>query len=149
MSSAHVKLPCAQKITCTILQHVHPDTLTTLQHLYIKILLSGQIPKFWTEAIVLAFLKEGKDPSSSTGYRPVVLTSCLCKPPEKMINRRLAYLLEYNGLLESCQAVFMAGRYTNDQTVALESYNKDAYLHRQYCITVLFDLLKVYRTAWR
>ena len=141
--------PGADNITYTMIQHLHSDSLETLLHLYNRIWLSGRLPRSWREAIVVAFLKEGKDPTCPASYRPIALTSCLCKLLEKMINKRLVYFLEYNGLLESCQAGFRAGRSTSDQLVALESYVKDAFIHRQYCITVFFDLQKAYDTAWR
>lgn len=149
LSTCKPSAPGADKVTYTMIQHLHPDTLETLLHLYNKIWLLGHIPRSWREAIVVAFLKEGKDPSSPASYRPIALTSCLCKLFEKIINRRLVYFLEYNGLLEGCQAGFRAGRSTNDQLVALEAYVKDAFLHKQYCMTVFFDLEKAYDTAWR
>lgn len=81
-------------------------------------------------------------------YHPIAITSCLRKLLEKMINRRLIYL-EYHGILDCFQAGFRSGRCTTDQLVALESYIKDAFVHRQHCMSIFFDLEKGYDTAWR
>lgn len=97
----------------------------------------------------MAFLKEGKDPSAPASYRPIALTSYLCKLLEMMINRRLVYFLEYNVLLESCLAGFRVGRSTNHQLVYLEACIKDAYIHKQCYMTVFFYIEKAYNTAWR
>lgn len=149
LNTCRTSAPGAGNITYTMIQHLHRDTLETLLHLYNRIWISGRLPRSWREAIVVAFLKEGKDPTSPASYRPIALTSCLCKLLEKMINKRLVYFLEYNGLLETCQAGFRPGQSASDQLVAMESYIKDAFIHKLYCITVFFDLQNAYDTAWR
>jgi hypothetical protein len=51
-------------------------------------------PEEWTETLVVPVLKPGKDKSCLTSYRPISLTSCVCKLFEKMVNNRLIYTLE-------------------------------------------------------
>ena len=43
--------------------------------------------------------KPGKDPTNPTNYRPIALTSCICKTMERMINRGLVWYLESHKLL--------------------------------------------------
>jgi hypothetical protein len=38
----------------------------------------------------------GKDHSEPSNYRPIALTSCVCKTMERMINARLIWFLESN-----------------------------------------------------
>ncbi|KAG8183377.1 hypothetical protein JTE90_008279 [Oedothorax gibbosus] len=45
-------------------------------------------------AIVIPIAKPGKDPHDAGNYRPIALTSCLCKLMERMVNARLVYCLE-------------------------------------------------------
>lgn len=122
---------------------LHPDTLETLIHLWNKIWLSGWHPKYWREAIIIAFLNEGSYPSSRASYSPITLASCLCKRLGKTINERPVYFLEYRGLLESCQGGFRAGRSINDELFALEPYIKDANIHNHYCIMAFFEIEKL------
>lgn len=48
-----------------------------------------QIPSQWRKATILPFLKKGKDARSPTSYRPISLTSVLCKLVERIIANRL------------------------------------------------------------
>ena len=53
-------------------------------------------PSMWELAIVLPFLKPGKESSLPSNYRPIALTSCMAKLMEKMVNERLVWYLERN-----------------------------------------------------
>ncbi|GFU51046.1 reverse transcriptase domain-containing protein [Trichonephila clavipes] len=47
--------------------------------------MEGQVyPTQWQEAKVIPILKPGKDPKNPLSYRPIALTSCLCKTLERM-----------------------------------------------------------------
>jgi hypothetical protein len=48
-------------------------------------------PKSWTEATVIPILKPGKDPNQTNSYRPISLTSFVCKTMKKMVNYRLVH----------------------------------------------------------
>lgn len=149
LSTCGKSAPGPDKITYEMLKHVHPNTQDAILFLFNKIWQAGRLPKSWKESIVVGILKEGKDTSLPSSYRPIALTSCLCKLFEKMINRRLIYFLEHNGILDSSQAGFRSGRCTTDALVAFESYVRDAFVHKQHCITIFFDLEKAYDTTWR
>ena len=43
---------------------------------------------------IIPIPKPGKDPAEPNNYRPIALTSCLCKALERMINKRLTWFLE-------------------------------------------------------
>ena len=47
-----------------------------------------------------------KDHTEATIYRPIALTSCLCKTMEGMINSRLVWFLESNQLITEYLAGF-------------------------------------------
>lgn len=149
LGSCGSSAPGSDTITYEMIGNLPDETLNCLLALYNKIFNTGKIPSAWKEAIVLPILKQGKDPSSVNSYRPIALTSCLLKVFEKMINRRLVYYLEYNGILDPCQSGFRTARSTTDNLVLLESYIRNAFVHNQYCLSVFFDLEKAYDTAWR
>ena len=76
------------------LTHLPQDCLKILLQLLNTIWLSGKIPSSWKEAIVVPIPKPNKDPSDPTNYRPIALTSCVCKTMERMVNDRLVWVLE-------------------------------------------------------
>ena len=50
--------------------------------------------------------KPGMDKTEATNYRPIALTSCICKAMGRMINDRLVWFLEPNDLISKNQAGF-------------------------------------------
>src|SRR5207253_5644723 len=82
-----------------MMKHLPPDAKEYLLSLYNRIWTEGVIPRDWKEATVLPILKPGKDPTDSSSYRPIALTSGLCKVLERMINTPLAWQLESSGIL--------------------------------------------------
>ena len=71
------------------LTHLPLDCLKILPQIFNTIWLSGIIPSSWKEAIVVPNPKPNRDLSDPTNYRPIALTSCLCKTTERMVNDRL------------------------------------------------------------
>ena len=51
-------------------------------------------PESWRLATVIPIPKPNKDHAEPKNYRPIALTSCLCKTLERMINKRLVWYLE-------------------------------------------------------
>lgn len=59
------------------------------------------MPNSWKNVLVLPFAKPGKDPATTGNYRPVALTSHMCKWMEKVIVYRLTHYSEQRGLLST------------------------------------------------
>ena len=74
-----------------------PDTsLSFILSFFNKIWSDHEFPSAWRIAITIPFHKPGKDKHNPQNYRPIALTSCLCKLMERMVNIRLVYHLESN-----------------------------------------------------
>ena len=82
-----------------LLTHLPNSALSILVKVYNHVWESGCFPPLWHEAVVIPIPKPSKDHSDPSHFRPVALTSCLCKMMERMINARLMWSLESQGLL--------------------------------------------------
>ena len=110
---------------------------------------SGELPKKWKLAYIIPILKEGKNPLSPDSYRPIALTSCICKLLERILNRRLVWFLMKNNLIDKSQTGYQKGKCTLDNLTELETEIHNAFVKKQYLIAVFFDLAKAYDTCWR
>lgn len=137
------------RIHYSMLAHLSPGSVKALLFFFNKIWDTGTIPKSWKNAIIVPFLKAGKPRTSATSYRPIALTSCLAKSYESVINARLTFTLETQNLLDIHQCGYKRNYSTIDNLVRLEHEIRNAFIHKQHCLTVFFDLEKAYDTAWR
>ena len=132
-----------------MLKHLPENALSTLLHIFNDIWTTGVFPDSWRLATVIPIPKPGKDHAEPTNYRPIALTSCLCKTLERMINKRLVWYLESNDLISPIQSGFRSERSTNDHLIRLETFIRDAFVNREHVVSVFFDLEKAYDTTWR
>ena len=132
-----------------LLKHLPTESLLLLLDLFNDIWNKGEFPESWREAIVIPLQKPGKDPTDPSSYRPIALTSCLCKTMERMINARLVWYLESHNILTKHQSGFRKARSTTDQLVRLEAYIRDGFLMGEHVVSVFFDLEKAYDTTWK
>ena len=110
---------------------------------------TGKFPESWELATIIPIPKPGKDHTEPTNYRPIALTSCLCKTLERMINARLVWYLEINNFISPVQSGFRSERSTNDNLVRLETFVRDAFVKKEHVVAVFFDLEKAYDTTWK
>ena len=141
--------PGEDYISFIMIKHLHAEAQSTLLTIYNTIWSSGYFPPEWRNAIILPFLKPGKDPFNPQSYRPIALTSCLCKLMERMVNFRLMWYLEHNGLLSTHQYGFRKNRSTLDPLTSLEHDIGTSFSKSNFVTAVFFDVEKAYDTVWR
>ena len=141
--------PGPDEIYYSMLKNLAPSGKKLLLDLMNRILKDGKFPEQWKESLIIPILKEGKLATSAGSYRPIALTSCLCKLLEKIVDRRLRWFLESKGLIDRCQSGFRRGRSTTDCLAALATEAQDAFRRKQYLFCVFFDLEKAYDTCWK
>ena len=137
------------EICYSMLKNLAPSGQKILLNLLNLIFKEGEFPKRWKEAYIIPILKEGKDSTTASNYRPIALTSCICKLLERILNRRLVWYLESKGLIDRCQNGFRKGRNTTDSLAALATDAHNAFRRKQYLLCVFFDLAKAYDTCWK
>ena len=129
--------------------HYEIETLHILLDIINETWKSDTFLESWREAVIISIPKPGKDHFNLLNYRPIALTSCICKTVERMVNERLVWYLEKNGLLAKQQCGYRSNRSTVDHLVRLETFIKDAFIHNQHLVAVFFDLQKAYDTTWK
>ncbi|GFU21467.1 probable RNA-directed DNA polymerase from transposon X-element [Trichonephila clavipes] len=149
LSSAHNTSPGPDGISYVLLRHLSADSLVSLLYLFNRIWREQVYPTQWQEAIVIPILKPGKDPKNPLSYRPIALTSCLCKTLERMANARLVYQLEKNKSIPLFQSGFRKGRSTLDNIITLENKIRNAFVRRNHLVSIFFDIEKAYDRTWR
>jgi hypothetical protein len=66
-----------------------------------------------------------------------------------MINNRLVWYLENNGIITNFQSGFRKQRSTNDQLVRLETFIRETCVNKQHLVSIFFDLEKAYDSTWK
>ena len=110
---------------------------------------TGILPDSHKEAIVIPIPKPGKDSTNTANYRPIALTSCICKTMERMVNDCLVWFLEKNQLIATVQSGFRKQRRTLDHLVRLDTFIREAFIRKEHAISIFFDLESAYDTTWK
>ena len=66
-----------------------------------------------------------------------------------MINARLMWSLESQGLLSEKQCGFRKNRCTLDHLIRFETFIRNAFVKKEHVLTIFFDLEKAYDTTWK
>ena len=109
----------------------------------------GDFPEAWKDAVVIPILKPGKTGLDPLHYRPISLTSALCKLMEKMVNARLTWFLEAQGFISNMQCGFRKHRSSVDHVLTLDSAIRADWEKSRHVGAVFFDIEAAYDTAWR
>ena len=149
INKSHDTATGPDEIHYQMLKHLPTKSLQTLLDMFNDMWETGKFPESWELATIIPIPKPGKDHAEPTNYRPIALTSCLCKTLERMINKRLVWYLEFNNLISPVQSGFRSERSTNDNLIRLETFIRDAFVKKEHVVAVFFDLEKAYDTTWK
>jgi ribonuclease HI len=139
--------PGKDKIHYDMLKYLTQKGKQTLIQLYNKILDEG-LPKQWKHSLIVPIKKPGKDPRNPTSYRPIALTSCLCKLLEKIINRRLQWTIENKNLLNKYQSGFTKGKSTIDNITYFVDEIQKGFTKQEQTTALFIDLKNAYDRVW-
>ena len=149
LSSTEQTAPGEDNILYSMIKHLPEPAKQFLLKIINKIWETGILPKTWKIALIIPVKKPGKEASQATSYRPIALTSCVCKIMEKMINTRLIWFLETSNKISSHQFGFRKNRSTLDPLLKLTNQIQEGFARRRKTFGVFFDLEKAYDTTWR
>ncbi|XP_063075987.1 RNA-directed DNA polymerase from mobile element jockey [Engraulis encrasicolus] len=149
LSGVRSTSPGKDEICYVMVDKLCPEAQGVLLQLFNMIWETGNIPLAWKHSVVVPVLKPGKEKSEATSYRPIALTSNLCKLMERMVTDRLTYIVEKRGLISPWQSGFRRGRMTMDPVLCLEDSIRKAQANKEQVNAVFFDIEKAYDMLWR
>jgi len=87
ISISHDSTIVPHDIHYQMLKPFPPSAVNTLLQALNNIWFAGNFPPTWRTSTVIPIPKPAKDASDPNNYRPIALTSCLCKIMERMVNK--------------------------------------------------------------
>ena len=96
------------------LKELAAELACPLAHLFNSTLQDGMLPKEWLTSVVVPVFKKGSR-FVPINYRPISLTSPVCKSLERIIVKLLNVYLHDNNLISDRQYGFRGGHSTSDQ----------------------------------
>lgn len=132
------KAPGEDKIHPEFLHNLGPKTLLWLANVPFEIFDSGNIPRGWKTANIIAVLKPGKPADNPNSYHPVALLSVLSKLLERIILKKISPVIE--PYIPTHQAGFRPNRSCCDQVLALTSHIEKGYNDKNKSGAALIDL---------
>ena len=107
-----------------------------------------KLPEQWKISIIKPIKKPEKNPEEINSYRPIALTSCICKIMEKMIGDRLRWFLEKNELLNYFQSGFRKNHNTIDHVIRLYTEAQNSVNCGNYTVALFLDFSKAFEMLW-
>lgn len=127
------------------LKQVSLEISLPLSLLFESFFQSGVIPRQWRQAIVCPVFKQKGNPSDVKNYRPISLTSTVCKVMESIILKHMYDHLIRNNLLSKEQYGFRPGFSTELQLLAcFEHWTREADNSSSQVNVVYLDFAKAF-----
>jgi hypothetical protein len=118
------KAPGPDGLYPKILKEAGAEIVTPLHTIFHRSLNEGQVPQQWRDANITCIHKKGRK-SLPTNYRPVSLTSIVCKMLETIIKEHILLHLDQHDLIKDSQHGFLRGKSTlTNLLVYLEDITK-------------------------
>ena len=144
------KSPGPDNIFTDMLKNAGEEMTKAIHNLFQMSWETSKVPDKWKEAEVKFLRKSGKKSyHDASAYRPISLTSCLCKCLERLITHRLYGFVEHFGLLDDEQEGFRRFRGTTDALLRLTQNIFNGFNQKEHTAALFIDLEKAYDSVWR
>ena len=141
--------PGQDRIVYEMLKHLPKPCVELLLDFFNKCWAEGVVIPDWKETIIIPVRKPNKLASDPHSYRPIALSSILCKILERLVTNRLNWYLESNKLLNESQCGFRKNRSTIDQLVRLHDAINKSLSTGGYLVGVFIDFQAAFDLVWR
>ena len=107
------------------------------------------LPTEWKHALIIPVLKPSKPNDDPSSYRPISLTSTICKIMERMVANRLCWFLETNKLFNKNQSGFRRNRACIDQIMRIQDDIHKSIHNKGSTVGLFIDLEKAFDLIWK
>ena len=135
-------------ISNDLIKHLPPHLIDLLLKIFNKCWIEGEMPSIWKQSVVVPIHKPGKNDTDINSYRPISLTSHVCKLLERIIHNRLSYICNIKNIIPNNQAGFRKGRNTTEHLVKLTTQIKKQFARRKNLLATFFDIRKAFDQVW-
>jgi len=108
----------------------------------------GWVPQAWKIAVTVPISKPGKLKSAVESYRPISLLPTIGKFMERLIKKRLEWVIEDNSLLSGDQYGFRKGKSTMDVILQVHQCIRSSLQTKEKLIIIYLDLKSAYDKIW-
>lgn len=131
------------EVPFNFIQKIADVICAPLAYIFNQSLMYSQVPARWKHSYVTPVFKKG-DPSKPENYRPISITSNLCRLFEKVLKEHILEFASKHGILPAAQHGFMQGR--SVETNLLECINDwgEALDKNLSCDVIYFDFSKAF-----
>ena len=99
------------------IKNVYCYLIQPLKLLFRKCIENGSVPEEWKKGIIVPLYKKNKKPENPSSYRPVCLTSIICKLLERIVHKYLMVYLKQKDLISPSQHAFLAKKSTGTNLI--------------------------------
>jgi hypothetical protein len=132
-----------------LVKHSPPAFRAVILFLFNFSWLHGVLPESWHRAHVCPIYKGHPNAKSlPKSYRPISLTSSLCKIFERMILERLVVFLDSKRFFSAAQSGFRKHHSTLDQLYRLTARIQESFHQREYLSVAFLDIVAAFDTVW-
>lgn len=129
-----------------LLKELVDEISTPLAMIFRKSLLDGVLPSDWKHAYVSPLFKKGAK-NIASNYRPISLTSIVCKIMESIVKEKIMSHLMTENLVSRHQYGFIPGRSTTTQLLNYLNDCIEALVEGNVTDTIYFDFSKAFDTV--
>lgn len=140
------KSPGPDKIHPRVLNELANTIAIPLHLIFVQSLKSKTVPNKWKEAQISAIFKKGKKHIAGN-YRPVSLTSVVCKVMETIVREHIIKHMKINKLFTDKQYGFISGRSTSLQLLNVLDKWTEAIDRGKSVDVVYMDYMKAFDTV--
>lgn len=138
----------SDKIPYFLLRALKPESRLELLNIFNQSYTTGEVPAAWKIGTVIPISKPGKDPRSKESYRPITLLSCTSKVLERIIQRRLEYVIEKRQYLKPEQGGFRRATGTGDVLSRFGFEIKSTLASKKISLVIYLDLKSAFDRVW-